>query len=198
MAVGPTPTNNPGARNNQPGGDGGFVKFASVAGVIVGILVGVNALTGVNPLKDILVEDATPATTPPLTEVWTPPEAPVSPPVVVVTPVLPPPATPATPEPVQSPPFFVVESQQWDGPCGGGCRMTAIFRNTGGDGSATAVFDVSSKAGEYLVSCSVVLPYTREGQATSAGCNAYNGRLQNFFRSNPDGRVSMDVTVNNS
>lgn len=204
MAVGPTPTNNSGTKNNQPGGDGGFIKFASAAGAIVGILVGVNALTGVNPLKDILAADGTPTTTVPPTATWTPPMAPVPPPVVVVPPVLPPALPPALPPPVTpepepepGPPFFIVESRQWDGPCNGGCHMTAIFRNTGGDGSATAIFDVSSKAGEYLVSCNVVLPHTPEGQATSAGCNAYNGRLQNFFRTNPDGRVSMTVTVNN-
>ncbi len=75
--------------------------------------------------------------------------------------------------------------------------MTAIFRNTGGDGSATATFDVFAKGGGYLVSCSVVLPYTAEGEATSAGCNAYNGALRDYFMSTYDGRVRFSVTVNN-
>src|SRR5262245_16594208 len=191
MADEPTGTDNSDDKKKQSGGDGNFTKFASAAAALVAVLVCVNGLTGFNPLKEILNADSPPTTTSPAPT--TTPPAPTTTSSETPTP-LPPPV--ATPEP--SPPYFVVEASQFDGPCRNGCPMTALFRNTGGEGSATATFNVRRKAGGFLVSCSVVIPDTAEGDVTSAGCTAYNGKLQDYFNSTVDGRVAFSVTVDNS
>jgi hypothetical protein len=73
--------------------------------------------------------------------------------------------------------------------------MSAIFRNIGGDGTATATFHVIAADGNYLADCSVVLQSTVHNGVTSAECTAYNSDLQNYLDSG--GKVTMSATASN-
>lgn len=167
----------------------------SIVGGIAGILVALSALTGFNPLGSMLGAKPTPSATTysavaPTEPVDTGEQTYDDPPVVPTTEAAEPTPTP--------PPDFTVASSQWDGPCDPGCGMTAIFHNWGGTaGTATATFYVMQDPddNQYLAYCSVVIPDTPEGGATSTGCTAYSATLSWWFQSHRT--VNMRVVVAN-
>ena len=190
--------------SGNSGGESDYKKFSAFVGVVgsvIAVLTGLNALTGFNPLKDLVNESTTttpaPTTTPvrpwvpPLTvaprPTWTPPPPPVL-------------TTTAKPLWLQNTNFYAT-STQWGGPCGlAGCSMSAIFRNIGGAGQATATFYIIPNDGnnQYVAQCSVVIPYTSYEGLTTAGCTAYNGGYQQYIRTHPGMTFRMNVQVQNS
>ncbi|BCJ36194.1 hypothetical protein Athai_36970 [Actinocatenispora thailandica] len=193
--------------------DGGDLKhlgaLVTVIGGVVSVLVGINALTGWNPLRSVLAgasPSATPSTTwspvddhPSRDTGYVPPADPVEP-ADSPSPDEPEDSPTPSPSPAEAAPLFTVYSEDWGGRCDPGCPMRAVFQNRGGAaGTATATFYVLpfDDRQHYLAYCSVVLPRTAHGDQAGAGCTAYTATLGQWFRANPGGRVAMQVSVHN-
>ncbi len=182
-----------------------FKIVLGAAAAIVSILVGIDTLTGFNPLSLVGHSTPTPSPTPysaattPYVPDYEPPEQ--DPPAEDVSeePSEAPSDSPS-PSPTESATLFSVESKDWVGPCNPSCSMTGMFRNLGGEeGTATATFYVmpSGDSQHYLAFCSVVIPSAAHNDISRADCVAYSSTLQSYFNSHPGGTVNMTVSVHN-
>lgn len=168
-------------------------------GAVISALVALNGLTGFNPLKHFFPPSSSPAPPPTVTTTTFVP-------IVIDTTYDSPDSgdyggdesTETTTETTEPPtPDFYVRASEWDGPCGySWCSMSAIFRNSGGEGSGSATFYVLlPDANQYLARCSTVLQATAEDGVTQAGCTASSANLQGYFQSHPGSTVRMRVQV---
>lgn len=137
-----------------------------VAGII-GILVGLNALTGFNPLKDIIDPKPSPSVAPPKPSREGPPLLSV--------------ASQDWNGPCRE----------------GSCAVTAIIRNRGGAGGGVARFRIISTDGKdtELASCSAIVPAILRNGSASVGCTAYSAQLSRYFSDSSSATVRMRVTV---
>lgn len=169
-----------------------IATVVTIFGTIIAALIGLQTLTGVS-LRKIFAQFPAVSTAPTPTA---PSTAPVPTPTIPTAPSIT--FAPAPTFSLYDPPAFTVQSSNWSGPCNGGCRMTAIFLNTGGAGSGTATFHVYSSHGVDLADCSIVLPKTAEGAMASGGCNAFDIALRQYFISTPGAIVHFRITIDDA
>ncbi len=189
--------------------DGEKAKIVlGVIATIVSILVGLNTLTGFNPVSLVSDSSPSPSAIPSAAATTdTPYQPPYDPPVTEPPgqdesdpPEDEPSSDSPSPSPTEDTALFSMESKEWVGPCNPSCSMTAMFRNLGGeDGTATATFYVmpAGDTQHYLAYCSVVIPGAAHNDVSRADCVAYSATLQAYFNAHPSGRVFMNVTVHN-
>ena len=189
--------------NDEPDSKKWVTGIVVVSGLIGG-MVGLNSLTGWNPLKDLLPPSTSTTRTTATATTSSPPWSPQ----LYVPPAPPPPTTTwtstvtttrsSTP-PESRPASFSVDSVEWNGPCSfdAGCPMKAIFRNNGGLGSRSATFYVmqAGTPNTAVAQCSVVIPSTWPGNVTTTGCAANSGWLQQFQRAHPGQPVPVWIRV---
>jgi hypothetical protein len=101
---------------------------------------------------------------------------------------------------INAPPSFVLVTDNFAGPCSdNGCPVSGSFRNDGGQGSAVAIFRVTSPDGSTTTyaTCSAAIPSSPKFGAASVGCTASSADLSDFFKSHPNGRVGLRASVSN-
>lgn len=177
-----------------------LAAYLGVLGAIVSILVGVNSLTGVNPLGWFV--HSSPTTTAILTPTrrdtptWTATSTTTR--TTATTTTTERTTLTTTTTTAATPPLFLVDSQQFSAPCSSaGCGMSAIFRNIGGFGSGTATFYLMPDDGSYtyLALCTAVIPGTNYHGFASAGCNAYSN-ISQWSRTHPGTNLTFRGVVN--